>query len=159
MRMAAYLEVVGGRLAGRRFALGAGEAVLGRDEACDVSLLDESASRRHAAIARRGERFHVRDLGSRNGTFVNGAPLGGEEALRTGDEVTVGATRLRFTDEAERARDTAPLPAPAAAGEDFRVERAVNLEAGLDLPAPSPAERRLRSLLALGRLIASAADP
>ncbi|HVY61486.1 MAG TPA: FHA domain-containing protein, partial [Planctomycetota bacterium] len=73
--MAAYLEVVEGRSAGRRYALGALEATIGRDDACEVSLLDEAASRRHAAVSRRGERYFVRDLGSRNGTRLNGAAL------------------------------------------------------------------------------------
>src|SRR4051812_33281225 len=117
--MAAYLEVIEGRSSGRRYPLDAAEATLGRDESCEVSLLDEAASRRHAAIARRGERFFVRDLGSRNGTRLNGGTLKVEEPLRSGDEVNVGATRLRFVDEAERGRDTAPLPPaggdPAAA--------------------------------------------
>src|SRR3954469_18096567 len=106
--MAAYLEVIEGRSSGRRFPLGAAEATLGRDEACEVSLLDEAASRRHAAISRRGDRFFVRDLGSRNGTRLNGAAIKAEEAIRSGDEVTIGATRLRFVDESERRRDTAP---------------------------------------------------
>ena len=162
--MAAYLEVVEGRSAGRRFPLAAGEATLGRDEACDVSLLDEAASRRHAAIARRGESFFVRDLGSRNGTRLNGLALRSEEPIRSGDEVTVGATRMRFVDEAERKRDTAPLLPPSSSRDhppsppDFRIERTIRLEGGTEPPAPSPAERRLRSLLALGRLIASADD-
>src|SRR5204862_7421645 len=78
-----------------------------------------------------------------------------------GDEVTVGATRLRFTDEAERARDTAPLPPQApGGGADFRVERTIRLDApGPEPLAPSLAERRLRSLLAPGRLIATSDDP
>jgi Nif-specific regulatory protein len=152
--VAAYLEVVSGRSAGRRYALAAESSALGRDEACEVSLLDESCSRRHAAVARRGDRFYLRDLGSRNGTFLNGAPLAGEDMLRSGDEIVVGASRLRFVDESERARDTAPLPPP-----EFRVERTIPLEGAVEAPAPSLAERRLRSLLALGRLIASADDP
>ncbi len=162
--LAAYLAIVDGRSAGRRYPLGGAdgaEAAIGRDEACEVSLLDESASRRHAAVARRGERFFLRDLGSRNGTFLNGARLAPEsdEGLRSGDEVAVGATRLRFVDEAERARDTAPLPTPPPAAEPFRVERSIRVEGGPEPQAPSAAERRLRSLLALGRLIASADEP
>jgi predicted component of type VI protein secretion system len=149
--MAAYLEILSGRSAGRRYPLGAQEVVLGRDESCEISLLDEAISRRHAAVARRGERWVLRDLGSRNGTALNGFPLpaGREEALRTGDEIAIGGARLRFVDEAERTRETASL-APAPAGEDFRVERAVRIEGGLEPGArrdPPPRGRpRARSL-------------
>lgn len=65
-------------------------AVIGRDAGCEVSLSDGGVSRRHAVIEREGDGFVIRDLGSGNGTFVDGtgitsAALHSGEALRFGD--------------------------------------------------------------------------
>jgi len=159
--VAAYLEVVEGRSRGRRYALEGAESVIGRDEACEVSLLDESASRRHAVVLRRGDRFLVKDLGSRNGTRVQGEKTQGEKLLRSGDEVALGTTRLRFVDEQERLKDTRPLPEdPAGEGDaPFTIEGALGIDGAPRVAAPSAAEGRLRALLALGRLIAVADGP
>jgi transcriptional regulator with GAF, ATPase, and Fis domain len=152
--VAAYLEVVGGRGAGRRWPLGDGEAAIGRDASCEISFFDESISRRHASVRGADGRYRVRDLGSRNGTFLNGEPLVGESPLRSGDEVQVGDTLLRFVDEVARARDTRPAGRrPGAAG--FQVEGSMPLEGGSEPVAATEAERRLRALLSLGRLIAT----
>jgi hypothetical protein len=69
--------------------------VIGRGENCDLRVADPGASRRHAEL-RRGEAWvTVRDLGSTNGTMVNGKRV--EEAdLDDGDEITIGETRFTF---------------------------------------------------------------
>ena len=70
---------------------------LGRATTNDVVvLLDPSVSRLHAVIERYPTGFCVRDLGSANGTFVNGEPVRGETRLRTGDELRLGNSRLTF---------------------------------------------------------------
>jgi hypothetical protein len=70
---------------------------LGRATTNDVVvLLDTSVSRLHAVIERYPTGFCVRDLGSANGTFVNGEPVRGETRLRTGDELRLGNSRLTF---------------------------------------------------------------
>jgi hypothetical protein len=70
---------------------------LGRATTNDVVvLLDSSVSRLHAVIERYPTGFCVRDLGSANGTFVNGEPVRGETRLRTGDELRLGNSRLTF---------------------------------------------------------------
>lgn len=61
-----------------------------------VVLLDPSVSRLHAVIERYPTGFCVRDLGSANGTFVNGEAVKGETRLRTGDELRLGNSRLTF---------------------------------------------------------------
>jgi DNA-binding NarL/FixJ family response regulator len=61
-----------------------------------VVLLDPSVSRLHAVIERYPTGFCVRDLGSANGTFVNGERVVGEMRLRTGDELRLGNSRLTF---------------------------------------------------------------
>jgi len=74
-----------------------GDVAFGRAAENDVVLEgDPYASSRHSAVlVRDGERI-VRDLGSTNGTFVGGAPLAGEHVLRTGDELRIGETELRY---------------------------------------------------------------
>jgi hypothetical protein len=61
-----------------------------------VITSDRTVSRLHAVIERFPGGWSVRDLGSRNGTFVNGTRVLADCALRTGDEIRVGATRLSF---------------------------------------------------------------
>jgi pSer/pThr/pTyr-binding forkhead associated (FHA) protein len=62
---------------------------------CAVVLSDPNVSRRHAEVLRVNEAFMVRDLGSTNGTRVNGAPIR-EQYLASGDNITVGSTTLVF---------------------------------------------------------------
>ena len=68
---------------------------IGRMADCDVVLTDESVSRRHAEVRRQGSDIVVVDLGSTNGTKVNGARVH-ERRLNDGDEITVGTTTMRF---------------------------------------------------------------
>jgi hypothetical protein len=81
---------------GRRVPVGSDRAVvIGRLPECDVVLPDSNVSRRHAELRRKGDGVFVTDLGSTNGTRVNGTPVR-EQVLASGDEVTVGSTRLIF---------------------------------------------------------------
>ena len=80
---------------GKRIVLGAEPIVLGRMPECSVVLSDPNVSRRHAEIRRKGSDAVVADLGSTNGTKVNGVPVR-ERVLADGDEVTVGTTTVRF---------------------------------------------------------------
>jgi hypothetical protein len=80
---------------GRRIALGAQPLVIGRLPECDVVLNDSNVSRRHAELRRSGDGVFLTDLGSTNGTRVNGAPIR-EQILASGDEVSVGSTKLIF---------------------------------------------------------------
>jgi nucleotide-binding universal stress UspA family protein len=80
---------------GRRVALGEEPTTLGRTSDCTVTLADPRASRRHAEIRSTGDGFLVVDLGSMNGTLVNGVAVR-ERQLHDGDEISVGATVLRF---------------------------------------------------------------
>jgi hypothetical protein len=81
---------------GRRIRLSDDGAVIGRLPECDVSLPDPNVSRRHAQVKRHGNEFVVSDLGSTNGTRVNGTQVSGERRLHDGDEIGVGATIIRF---------------------------------------------------------------
>ncbi len=70
--------------------------VVGRAADCGVRLTDESLSRRHCRIFRHEGQAFVEDLGSRNGTHVNGTPLTARQRLRPGDVVVVGATEIEL---------------------------------------------------------------
>jgi hypothetical protein len=80
---------------GRRVQIGSEPLVIGRLPECGVVLADSNVSRRHAELRRAGDSVVLTDLGSTNGTRVNGAPIR-ERVLVSGDEVSVGSTRLIF---------------------------------------------------------------
>jgi hypothetical protein len=80
---------------GRRVQIGTEPLVIGRLPECGVVLADSNVSRRHAELRRSGDSVTLTDLGSTNGTRVNGAPIR-ERILASGDEVSVGSTRLIF---------------------------------------------------------------
>jgi len=80
---------------GRRVQIGSEPLVIGRLPECGVVLADSNVSRRHAELRRSGDTVVLTDLGSTNGTRVNGAPVR-ERVLVSGDEVSVGSTRLIF---------------------------------------------------------------
>src|SRR3954447_26091267 len=80
---------------GNRVQVGADPVTVGRLPDCDVVLADGNVSRRHAEVRRKDDAIVVIDLGSTNGTKVNGAGVK-ERVLQDGDEITVGSTRLRF---------------------------------------------------------------
>src|SRR5262249_50189914 len=63
---------------------------IGRRETNDLRLNGTEVSREHAEVALEGERYVLRDRGSRYGTFVNGEPVSGDRVLEPGDEVRLG---------------------------------------------------------------------
>ncbi|NDE59455.1 MAG: FHA domain-containing protein, partial [Acidimicrobiia bacterium] len=79
----------------RRLVLGQSELVVGRLAENDIVFDDSNVSRRHARIAPSTNGWVVTDLGSTNGTKVNGVVIGGERSLRDGDIITVGGHSIR----------------------------------------------------------------
>lgn len=82
---------------------------LGRHPDNSIQLLDKIVSKEHCVIELRGNDFVLRDLGSLNGTFVNGERVSGEILLQHGAELTMGQTRARF-DSGEAAPVSLPSP-------------------------------------------------
>lgn len=80
---------------GRRFPLLKGRTVIGRGSEADVTLDDAGASRRHAEVQWDGQRARVRDLGSTNGTQLNGAPVK-DAVLEPDSVITIGRSRIVF---------------------------------------------------------------
>jgi len=91
----AELEAVAGPLKGNSIPLAEDEVSIGREPSNAVSLLDASVSRRHCLIQRNAEHFKIRDLNSRNSTFVNGVPVT-ERILESGDEIKIGSSLFVF---------------------------------------------------------------
>jgi Nif-specific regulatory protein len=71
------------------------EVSIGRDPSNDLWVADRALSRRHCLLANQSEQFILRDLGSKNGTFVNGVPVT-EQVLRDGDQITIGDSVFVF---------------------------------------------------------------
>lgn len=73
-----------------------GFATIGRSEDSDIFLVDPSVSRNHAEVKVESESVEVTDLGSTNGTFVNGERISGSRRLLSGDVLTFGNTQMRL---------------------------------------------------------------
>ena len=81
---------------GQRIPLGDRPVTVGRLSECTIPLNDQNVSRRHAEIRPGRGAYVVADLGSTNGTMVNGTRIGGEQRLADGDIVSFGSTYVRF---------------------------------------------------------------
>jgi diguanylate cyclase (GGDEF)-like protein len=103
-RCEAALTVLRGELPGALFPLRAEETIIGRDPETAISLPEHSLSRRHARIRRSGHVYTIQDLGSTNGTFVDGVRVTGVRTLEDGCRVHLGTRTLlhfRLYDEVE----------------------------------------------------------
>jgi pSer/pThr/pTyr-binding forkhead associated (FHA) protein len=88
------VERAPGHEAGSAYELGSG-ATLGRGDV-EIHLEDPFASSRHARIERQGGVLVLEDLGSTNGTFLNGEPLGGPQPLHAGDRIRIGDSEFTY---------------------------------------------------------------
>ncbi len=90
------------RLGDEVYPLGRPRAVVGRSRSCEIRLKEDTVSRLHAAFVWRGQSLVLEDLGSSNGTFVNGQRMTGPQAVTTNDSIRFGSLRatLETTDGA-----------------------------------------------------------
>jgi hypothetical protein len=88
-------EIVTLTIAGRKEELTSPRVVLGRSRTCDVHIADVNVSRRHAEIRQEGATYWIVDLGSTNGTQLNGKRVE-RERLRDGDTITLGSSEVVF---------------------------------------------------------------
>ena len=115
--------------------------VVGRGPQCDVAVLDLRASRAHCRIERHGAQHVLHDLGSQNGTTLNGQ-LVDRSALNAGDEIGVGSARIWF--------EQAPPPAPMADARDTMV-----LDAEREMSKAKDKEDRLLRLQRIAKALNS----
>jgi adenylate cyclase len=89
---------------------------LGRHPSNSIQLLDKIVSKEHCIIELRGDAFVLKDLGSLNGTYINGERVAGEQRLSHGDDIALGTTRARYDDGSGRPMPAVapPQPEPAA---------------------------------------------
>lgn len=109
----ASLVIRQGAQVGTTFSISGSEVILGREEGLEISIRDPEVSRRHARISWQGDSYHVEDLGSTNGTFLNGALVSSPQPLRAGDTIGIGQTVLVFQTE------TGGIPPQPAAGSPY----------------------------------------
>lgn len=88
----AYVIVIAGPNVGEMFKVD-GVADIGRGQSAKIHLTDTEISRRHARIVSKGGKVYVEDLGSTNGTFVNGTPVS-RQVLEDGDKIQIGTTTI-----------------------------------------------------------------
>lgn len=142
--------------------------IIGRDELPDgLQILDQGISRRHAEIFRIGEMHFIRDLGSRNGTYVNEEKIT-EELLRAGDEVKIGSTICMFEDRRASERNTASernrVPSDLAdldavsATTTIRLDLAADMDLSSDPVQETHESRDLQVLYKVAKTIASERD-
>jgi hypothetical protein len=149
--MSSHLEV--SKPSGRDMIPLSGQRVtLGKASTNDVSLdHDDTVSRLHAVFENLGFAWSIRDLGSRNGTFLNGERISAERVLRSRDEVRVGKTKLIFwevRDSGEGPRDEETMAAQPSELPPRLTRREVDVLVVLcrplvsDDPFPEPASVR-----------------
>jgi tetratricopeptide (TPR) repeat protein len=110
--MGTKLVVSAGPHAGEEFALEDGEYVIGRANDNPICIPDTSVSRKHVLVRRVGGGWAASDLGSGNGTLINGEPVTDEVPLAHGDVLTLGDTEVTFQDTSN---STMMMPMPSAA--------------------------------------------
>jgi signal transduction histidine kinase len=147
------LFVIQGRDQGTRFRLDDATVTIGRGASNAVQLHDTEVSREHAELRRRGDAIVVRDLGSSNGTFVNGHPVT-EQELSSGDQLQLGRTLLLFTGASDgRVEDLADkinIVAPNADDDGSRIVHSMHQSEGSEILAP-PADETSSPWLARAR--------
>jgi adenylate cyclase len=87
---------------------------LGRHPNNSIQLLDKIVSKEHCILEQRDGIFILRDLGSLNGTYINGERVRGEQALKHGDEIALGSTRARYDDGSGPMNFAPPAISPGA---------------------------------------------
>jgi transcriptional regulator with GAF, ATPase, and Fis domain len=148
------LLAVRGPLKGHVILLPEGEYWVGRQATNDLQLEDNAVSRRHCLFIRSGDGCTLKDMESRNGTFVTGTPVT-EQQLEPGDEIRIGGSVFCFL------VDAAALPpekqVPASSTREFRLEDSLYLcpNEYTILPPSARALHDLRTLLRVSTMLHS----
>jgi hypothetical protein len=98
VKQRACLEIIGFGEESRMIELQQGEVVIGRNPECGIQLSSTNVSREHARVVFRNEEYHIEDLDSTNGTYVNGIRVV-KCVLRNDDQIDIGGVKMLFTEE------------------------------------------------------------
>ena len=133
--LSAKLLVRGGKHDGRTIPLPKGRFLIGREQDCNLRPASDLVSRHHCVFHVDDFTVRLRDLGSTNGTLVNGEPLTGEKSLKAGDKVVVG--RLNFE---VALSDVAEAPEPPPSDQGVLEDTGAPADAGTsyEIPASAP---------------------
>ena len=104
-RGTAYLVAASGSRRGAEWPLGSASVTIGRGDDADVCIDEPAASRRHALIERRQDGYHLRDLGSTNGTHLGQLLHRTSVRLQADDRFRIGETEFIFRDPAGASDD------------------------------------------------------
>jgi pSer/pThr/pTyr-binding forkhead associated (FHA) protein len=126
------LQVVRGRSVSTTLKLTDNVTSLGRHDDCAIRIKSAQVSRRHCELFEVGGQLMLRDLGSSNGTFVNGKRVTGEQSLKHGDELTVGAVTLRVAKLGQPAMPHPASPDSKPKAGDTAVVEALEVDSGAD---------------------------
>jgi pSer/pThr/pTyr-binding forkhead associated (FHA) protein len=128
------LRVIQGKPAGKMLVFRpGGDYFLGRGDECHVRFNSDWVSRQHCLVRVRDTGAVLRDLGSRNGTLINGLVCEGEQTLSDGDQVQVGPLTFEVMLESSAVEAAPEAPEPLHPEEDAAKR------SGLDATAPRPA--------------------
>jgi len=97
IKQQAFLEIIGRSEDNEVIELGEGEIIIGRSPACKLRLPSKNVSRKHARIFFRNDEYYIEDLGSTNGTYVNGIRVV-KCALKKNDLIYIGGVRILFNE-------------------------------------------------------------
>jgi pSer/pThr/pTyr-binding forkhead associated (FHA) protein len=160
------IRIVNGPYRGREKTLGEKALTIGRDAEAGIQILDRSASRFHAEIFPVGGMYFVRDLDSKNGTFINEDRLADEELLRESDVIKIGTTELIFESGAALADDDSSAriaynddPDMLSNTLEFRVDELSDIDEIKDAEPAHDGARGLKILYQVGRTLAESKDP
>jgi len=164
----ASLIATGGPLAGQKYALGE-TSILGRSFDADVRIDDLTVSRHHAKFTRTASGYVVVDLGSGNGTAVNGERIYSPKLLRAGDEVEISQHKFEFSEAEEKGSNldtTLTLSETDDHGTDSTIAATIDLETTTRMErrlAANPkallrAHDRLKTILGLSNTIQGELD-
>ena len=159
-----FLVLLTGSKAGERYRLLQERTVIGRHPGCDIVVDSGAVSRQHAAVVFADGRYWIEDLGSRNGTLVNGHQLSERHPLEAADEIGICEQRLSFS-----AGETTPSEWIALGGESNVTQGVFESDdeealivSQVDIPRPSAdeglgqhAEAKLRAVIGLNRALGS----
>ncbi|MDZ7617735.1 MAG: SpoIIE family protein phosphatase, partial [Patescibacteria group bacterium] len=163
----AVLRALQGTNPGQLFPLDCEKAILGRHPECDIVLESASVSRHHARILAIDSEFHVEDLNSRNGTFVNGQPVMGRQRLDEGDQLSicdlVFVFHRRLPGAPPETEDDLGLPVPGILFDDVRPPSNSTIMSKVDVSAGSTglrlevnAEAKLKALIEIAQNLGTA---
>jgi pSer/pThr/pTyr-binding forkhead associated (FHA) protein len=102
------LVIVRGRSGSQTISLLDGVTTVGRHDDCQLRIKSSQVSRRHCELFEKKGHLVVKDLGSSNGTFVNGEKVKEQRVLESGDELTIGQVKLRVTKIGETSVPSSP---------------------------------------------------